>query len=226
MTGWWRPLQDPRSEGNAAASREVNVLLDTAYQESARADGKSAALLAIVGIGFTAFAAAGAAAVAAPLRGPAQWLSLAAIAGVCAVAELLLLALRPTLGKGLVGERYFTTWRRYAGAPAVLAAELCADPDDCRTLIDVSCIVWRKYLLIRWAADLLLAIVPVMTAAVSVAVVIRLPPAHRSAARCRQRLGNRADGPDRDSQAASRRRGQPAFRTGRHHRWRLAPGRT
>ena len=179
MTGWWRPVQDvcPRSQAPVPAARgAVDTLLETAYQESTRADGKSAALLTIVGIGFTAFSAAGAAAVAAPLRGPAQWLSLAAIAGVCAVAELLLLALRPTLGSGFVGQRYFATWRRYNTAPAALAAELSADPDDCRTLIDVSRIVWRKYLLIRRAVDLLLTIVPVVAVALSIALMIRLSP--------------------------------------------------
>jgi hypothetical protein len=180
VTGWWHPLQDGHPRGAAAhpaapGPGTIDTLLEAAYAESGRADGKSATLLAIVGIGFTAFAAAGAAAIAAPLRGPAQWLSLGALTGVCAVAELLLLALRPTLGSGLIGQRYFATWRQYAAAPAALAAELSADPDDCRTLIDVSRIVWRKYLLIRWAVDLLLVIAPLVAAGLSVALVIRLP---------------------------------------------------
>ncbi len=34
----------------------------------------------------------------------------------------------------------------------------------------------------------------------------------------------RADGPDRDSQEASRRGGQPAGRPGRHHHWRIVRG--
>lgn len=178
MTSLWRALHEiyPRGESSGpAAPGTIDGLLEAAYAESGRADAKSAALLTIVGIGFTAFAAAGAAAIAAPPRGPAQWLAVAALAGVCAVAELLLLALRPTLGSGTAGQRYFATWRRYADAPARLAGELTADPSACRTLIDVSRIVWRKYLLIRWAIDLLLVIVPAVAAALAVALVVRLP---------------------------------------------------
>lgn len=176
MTAWWHLMRNARSCGKAAGPTgpgNIGALLNAAYAESGRADGKSATLLAIVGIGFTAFAAASAAAITAALRGPAQWLSLGALAGVCAVAELLLLALRPTLGSGLVGQRYFATWRRYANV-ATLAAELSADPGDCRTLIDVSRIVWRKYLFIRWAIDLLLVIVPLVAAGLAAAVALRL----------------------------------------------------
>lgn len=177
MTSLWRAPHDARPRGEAPIPTPrgtVDGLLEAAYAENGRADGKSAALLTIVGIGFTAFAAAGAVTVAAPLRGPAQWLAVAALVGVCAVAELLLLALRPTLGRGLAGQRYFATWCRYEDIPARLAAELNADPGACRTLIDVSRIVWRKYLLIRWAIDLLLVIVPGIAAALAVALLVRL----------------------------------------------------
>jgi Pycsar effector protein len=167
----WKPAP-PLEPATVRCS--VDAMTEVAFQESARADAKSAALLTIVGIGFAAFSAGCASAVVAPLRGPAQWLSVGALAGVCAVAELLLLALRPRLGDGRMGERYFAVWRRYAGAADVLAAELSAEPDACRTLIQLSRIVWRKYLLIRWAIDLLLAVVPVIAVAVSAALLLRL----------------------------------------------------
>lgn len=178
MTSLWRALHDVRPRGEApipAGPGTIDGLLEAAYAESGRADGKSAALLTIVGISFTAFAAAGAATVAVPLSGPARWLAVAALPGVCAVAELLLLALRPTLGRGMAGQRYFATWRRYADVPVRLAAELNADPGACRTLIEVSRIVWRKYVLIRCAIDLLLVLVPTVAAALAVALLVRLP---------------------------------------------------
>lgn len=128
-----------------------------------------------MGIGFTAFSAACAATTAVPLHGSARLLSVAALAGVCVVTELLLLALRPRLGSGLVSQRYFATWRRYAGDPAGLAAELSAPPDMCRLLIDLSRIAWRKYLLVRWAVDFLMAFVPLIAATVSVVLLRRLP---------------------------------------------------
>jgi Family of unknown function (DUF5706) len=126
-----------------------------------------------VEIGFAAFCFAGASAAAAPLRGTALWLFITALAGICAVAELLLLALRPAVSGRLAGQRYFDTWRRYDGAPDMLAAKLSADPSACRTLIRLSIIVWRKYLLIRWAVDLLMGIVPLVAIALSVALLMR-----------------------------------------------------
>jgi hypothetical protein len=176
MNSWWQALhygnpQQPQSALDGTAS--IDGLLDAAFQESARADAKSAALLTIVGIGFAAFSAGCASAAGVRLHGPAQWLSVASLAGVCVVAELLLLALRPRLSAGGPGERYFAVWRRYAAAPDVLAAELSADPEACRTLIQVSCVVWRKYFFIRCAVDLLLAIVPLIALAVCVALLMR-----------------------------------------------------
>ncbi|TLQ42510.1 Pycsar system effector family protein [Streptomyces marianii] len=152
---------------------EINALIDTTRQENARADTKSAALLTVVGIGFTAFSVAGASAVTVPLHGGARWLCVSALAGVCVVAELLLLVLRPVLGKGDVGQRYFATWRHYASAPERLARELSVDEEACRTLIQLSSIVWRKYRLIRCAVDLMIVVLPLMAAALSVALLTR-----------------------------------------------------
>jgi Pycsar effector protein len=173
VTGWWRALQEERTRQLPPGGAQVGIdkLIDAAFQESARADAKSAALLTIVGIGFAAFTAGCASGVAVPLHGSARWLSVAALACVCAVAELLLLALRPRLGGELAGERFFGTWRRYEQAPDVLAAELSADPAACRTLVQLSCVVWRKYVLIRCSVDLLVAVVPLLAAAMSVAVL-------------------------------------------------------
>jgi hypothetical protein len=176
MTSWRRTLQDghPRQVPQARPTKAgIAMLIDQAFQESARADAKSAALLTIVGIGFTAFSAGCASAVVVPLHGLARWLCVAALAGVCVVAEVLLLALRPRLGSGRIGQRYFAAWRRYSQAPDALAAELSAEPAECRTLVQLSCIVWRKYLLIRWSVDVLMAIVPLVALAVSVALLTR-----------------------------------------------------
>ncbi|MGV9279754.1 Pycsar system effector family protein [Streptomyces sp. NPDC003730] len=150
---------------------DVDALIEVTRQENARADAKSAALLTVVGIGFTAFSVAGASAVAAPLHGGARWLCVAALTGVCAVAELLLLVLRPVVGRGGAGQRYFATWRRYAPAPERLASELSVDEERCRTLVRLSGIVWRKYRLIRWAVDLMIAVLPLMAVALSVALL-------------------------------------------------------
>ncbi|CAM5291990.1 hypothetical protein STENM223S_08633 [Streptomyces tendae] len=126
-----------------------------------------------MGIGFTAFSVAGASAVAAPLHGGARWLCVAALAGVCAVAELLLLVLRPVLGRDDAGQGYFATWRHYASTPERLARELSADEEACRTLIRLSGIVWRKYQLQIVAVDLMIAVLPLMAAALSVALLTR-----------------------------------------------------
>ena len=126
-----------------------------------------------MGIGFTAFSVASASAVTVPPHGGARWLCVSALAGVCLVAELLLWVLRPVLGKGDVGQRYFATWRHYESAPERLARELSVDEEACRTLIQLSGIVWRKYRLIRWAVDLMIVVLPLMAAALSVALLTR-----------------------------------------------------
>ena len=151
----------------------IEALIDATRQEIARADSKSATLLTVVGLGFTAFSVAGASAVAVPLHGTARWLCLAALAGVCLVAELLLWVLRPVLNRSDTGQRYFATWRRYAAAPEQLARELSADVEACRTLARLSGIVWRKYLLIRWAVHLMAAVLPLMAVALAVALLTR-----------------------------------------------------
>jgi hypothetical protein len=165
------------ARGAAPSSRrgpsDIDALIEATRQENIRADAKSTTLLTIVGIGFTAFTAASATTVAIPLRGTARLLAVAALATVCVVAELLLLALRPKLGRNQAGQRYFAVWRRYAGTPGALAARLSAEVDACRTLIQLSRIVWRKYFLIRWAVDLLVVVVPLLAVAVSVALLRR-----------------------------------------------------
>ncbi|MEH0548379.1 DUF5706 domain-containing protein [Streptomyces sp. B21-105] len=165
----------PRRNGRTVTGppAEINALIEATRQENARADAKSAALLTVVGIGFTAFSVAGASAVTVPVHGVARWLCVTALAGVCAVAELLLLVLRPVLGKGDVGQRYFATWRRYASTPERLARELSVDEEACRTLIQLSGIVWRKYRLIRGAVDLMIGVLPLMAVALSVTLLTR-----------------------------------------------------
>ena len=178
MTTWWRAFRDPHPQQmppTPTANTEIDALIDAAFQESARADAESAALPTVVGIGFTAFSAGCASAIVVPLRGPAQWLSVAALAGVCVVAEFLLLALRPRLGNGLAGREILRHLVPIFTSPDVLAAELSAELDACRMLIQLSCIAWRKYLLIRWSVHLLVAIVPLVALAVSVALLMRLP---------------------------------------------------
>jgi hypothetical protein len=164
-----RPVTDP-PDGPSAG---IDALIDATRQENARADTKSAALLTVVGIGFTAFSVAGASAVTVPVHGVARWLCVAALAGVCAVAELLLLVLRPVLGTGDVGQRYFAAWRHYASAPERLARELCVDEEACRTLIRLSGIAWRKYRLVRTAVDLMIGVLPLMAVALSVTLLTR-----------------------------------------------------
>lgn len=184
MYDWWRalastrtphtaPLASPQLQAPTAAADRAGIetLIDAAFQESARADAKSAALLTIAGICFTAFSAACAATTAVPLHGLARCLSVAALAGICAVVELLLLALRPRLGPGLTSQRYFATWRRYAGDLAGLADELSAPSDMCRLLVDLSGVAWQKYLYVRRAIDLLMVLVPLMAGAVSIALL-------------------------------------------------------
>ncbi|MBE1536710.1 Pycsar system effector family protein [Actinomadura algeriensis] len=168
MRAPWRPAP-PSPPGRP----DVDALIEATRQENVRADAKTNTLLTIVGFGFAAFTAAAASTVAIPLRGTSRLLVVAALAGVCVVAELLLTALRPRLGRDGTGQRYFAVWRRYAGTPDVLAAHLSADVDACRTLIQLSRIVWRKYRLIRWAVDVLLAVVPLLAVAVSVALLVR-----------------------------------------------------
>lgn len=184
MYDWCRRLADTRTPHTAplaspppqapmavADKAGIETLIDAAFQESARADAKSAALLTVAGIGFTAFSAACVATATVPLHGIARCLSVAALAGMCAVMELLLLALRPRLGHGLPRQRYFATWRRYAGDLPGLAAELSAPPDTCRLLVDLSKVAWQKYLYVRWAVNLLMALVPLMAGSVSIALL-------------------------------------------------------
>lgn len=184
MYDWWRVLASTRSPHTAplaspplhaptaAADRAgIETLIDAAFQECARADAKSAALLTIAGICFTAFSAACAATTAVPLHGLTRCLSVAALAGICAVVELLLLALRPRLGPGLASQRYFATWRGYAGDLAVLADELTAPFDMCRLLVDLSEVAWQKYHYVRWAVDLLMVLIPLMAGAISIALL-------------------------------------------------------
>lgn len=168
-----RPAGGTLPAPSAPASAEVDALIEATRQEVARADAKSATLLTVVGLGFTAFSVAGASAVAAPPDGASRWLCLPALAGVCAVAELLLFVLRPVLRKDDAGQLYFATWRHYAPHPWRLAAELSADEDRCRTLIRLSEIVWRKYRLIRWAVHMMAVVLPVMAAGLSVALLRR-----------------------------------------------------
>jgi len=155
------------------ARTSIDTLIEASRQESIRADSKATTLLTIVGIGFTAFSVAGASAIVAPLTGTARWLSVAALASVCLVAELLLLSLRPALGRGLTGQQYFAAWRHYARDAERLAVELSAEVTSCQTLIQLSIIVWRKFLLVRWAVDLLMGVLPLVALSVSIALLTR-----------------------------------------------------
>lgn len=165
------PAPAPLPAPVPATSVGVDALIEATRQEIARADAKSAALLTVVGIGFTAFSVAGASVVAVPLHGAARWLSLVTLTGVCVVAELLLFVLRPVLRKDDVGQLYFATWR--SRAPEQVARELSADVVACRILVRLSGIVWQKYRLTRWAVHVMSAVLPLMAVSLAVALLTR-----------------------------------------------------
>ncbi len=146
--------------------------LSSTREEIARADTKATALLAITAIGFAAFSAAAAGAVAAPVRGPALWLTMAALVGVTAVVELLLLVLRPRMGTEWTSRHYFGHWRKFIAAPDDLAKELSADITQVKLLIQLSDIAWRKFRLIRASVDVLMIAVPLISTAISVTLLL------------------------------------------------------
>lgn len=156
---------------SVASRRDVTELIDATRQEVARADVKAAALLTIIGIGFAAFSAAIVGAVAAPVQGAAMWLALVALAGVNVAGELLLLVFRPRLRQDAGSQRYFGYWHRYITCPDVLAADLGANVEQARLLVQLSDIAWRKYLLTRIAVDVLMVVLPLISSAVAVTLL-------------------------------------------------------
>ncbi|MFD8556692.1 Pycsar system effector family protein [Streptosporangium canum] len=152
-------------------SNDLSSSLELTRQEIARADIKATALLTITGIGFTAFSAAAAGAVAAPVQGAARWLTIAALAGVTVVVELLLLVLRPQMSQDLSSRHYFGHWRKYLMSPDELAMDLGADLKQAKLLVQLSDIAWRKYRLIRISVDFLMIALPLISAAVAVTLI-------------------------------------------------------
>ncbi|GAA5058413.1 hypothetical protein HNP84_000684 [Thermocatellispora tengchongensis] len=151
--------------------QDLSAFLAATREEVARADTKATTLLAITAVGFAAFSAAAAGAVAAPVQGVARWLTVAALAAVTLVVELLLWVLRPRLGNDLSSKYYFGHWRRYLTSPDELAAELSGEIGQVKLLIQLSDIAWRKFRLIRLSVDLLAVAVPLISAAIAITLV-------------------------------------------------------
>ncbi|MFD0782657.1 Pycsar system effector family protein [Micromonospora azadirachtae] len=164
----------PRAERPPAAGGiPLDALLQETRQEVGRTDAKAGLLLALLGVLMGLFVSLAVTSTTRPLNG---WAVGITTAFFLASALLLVWAVRPRLGVGGRGQQeYFAHFARFADRTDDLARELACAPDDvdarrAAQLVDLSCLVLRKYRLIQVAVDLLLTAVAIGGVAVLLAL--------------------------------------------------------
>ena len=143
----------------AASGTPIDALLQETRQEIVRTDTKASVLFALLGVLMAAIAAL---CVRNPMPAQLRWIVGSAVALSMVSALLLLGAVRPRLGVGGLGrQEYFAHFARYAKRAGDLERELLRSPAELSLrkvaqLVDLSCLVLRKYRLIQIAVDLFL----------------------------------------------------------------------